>query len=98
MDYETISNCFIAVFEEVNTTNTIVFTVHDLKNDINELIEFLERNITFDEWHVSFNGLGFDSQITESIIRKADMLREMSGCEIAEWIYGKAQDIIQNQD
>ena len=98
MDYETISNCFIAVFEEVNTTNTIVFTVHDLKNDINELIEFLERNITLDEWHVSFNGLGFDSQITESIIRKADMLREMSGCEIAEWIYGKAQDIIQNQD
>ena len=98
MDYETLSNCFIAVFESVKSEDTEVFIVHDLQNDIDALIEFLERNITLDEWHVSFNGLGFDSQITEYILRNSDQLREMGGCEIAEWLYGKAQHIIQTQD
>jgi len=64
MDYETLSNCFVAVFESVKSTHTEVFVVHDLQNDIDELILFLERNRDYDEWHVSFNGLGFDSQIT----------------------------------
>jgi uncharacterized protein YciU (UPF0263 family) len=98
MDYETLSNCFVAVFEDVKSTHTEVFVIHDLQNDLDDLIDFLERNISLDEWHVSFNGLGFDSQITEYIIRNADQLREMGGCEIAEWLYGKAQNIIQSQD
>ena len=98
MDYETMSNLFLAVFESVKSEETEVFIVHDLQNDIDALIEFLERNITLDEWHVSFNGLGFDSQITEYILRNSDQLREMGGCEIAEWLYGKAQHIIQTQD
>jgi hypothetical protein len=98
MDYETLSNCFVAVFEDVKSAHTEVFVIHDLQNDLDDLIDFLERNISLDEWHVSFNGLGFDSQITEYIIRNADQLREMGGCEIAEWLYGKAQNIIQSQD
>jgi uncharacterized protein YciU (UPF0263 family) len=98
MDYETLSNCFIACFEDVKSAHTEVFVIHDLQNDLDDLIDFLERNISLDEWHVSFNGLGFDSQITEYIIRNADQLREMGGCEIAEWLYGKAQNIIQSQD
>ena len=98
MDYETMSNLFIACFESVKSEDTEVFIVHDLQNDIDALIEFLERNITLDEWHVSFNGLGFDSQITEYILRNSDQLREMGGCEIAEWLYSKAQHIIQTQD
>jgi len=97
-DYETLSNCFIACFEDIKSDHTEVFVIHDLQNDIDDLILFLERNIALDEWHVSFNGLGFDSQITEYIIRTADQLRDMGGCEIAEWIYGKAQNIIQKQD
>ena len=98
MDYETLSNCFGAVFQGVKTNDYEVFVVHDLQNDIEELIAFLERNITLDEWHISFNGLGFDSQITEYILRSQDQLREMGGCEIANWLYGKAQNIISSQD
>jgi hypothetical protein len=98
MDYETLNNCFIGVFQSVKSDHTEVFVIHDLQNDLDELIEFLERNITLDEWHVSFNGLGFDSQITEYILRNQDQLREMGGCEIANWLYGKAQQIISSQD
>jgi hypothetical protein len=98
MDYETLSNCFVAVFQGVKSDDYEVFVVHDLQNDIDRLISFLEDNILLDEWHISFNGLGFDSQITEYILRTQDQLREMGGCEIAEWLYGKAQNIIQSQD
>lgn len=98
MDYETLANCFVAIFQSVKSDETEVFIIHDLQNDLDSFLQFLERNIALDEWHVSFNGLGFDSQITEYIIRTADQLRDMGGCEVAEWIYGKAQNIIQSQD
>jgi hypothetical protein len=97
-DYETLSNCFVAVFEDVKSTHTEVFVIHDLRNDLDELIAFLDRNRLLNEWHVSFNGMGFDSQITEYIIRNSELLRDMGGCEIAEWLYSKAQSIIQRQD
>ena len=64
MDYETLSNCFIACFEDTKSEDQEVFVVHESKNDILELVTFLEKNIAYDEWHVSFNCLSFDSQIT----------------------------------
>ena len=97
-DYETMINLFVAVFESVNTEETHVFICHESKNDILELITFLEHNITYDEWHVSFNGLAFDSQITEHIIRNKDILTWMEGDEIANWIYNKAQDTISRSN
>jgi len=97
-DYETLSNCFVACFESTNSDETKEFVIHDLQNDIDSLIEFLKKNILLDEWHVSFNGLAFDSQITEYILRNSDQLVEMSGCDVAAWLYGKAQNIISSQD
>ena len=98
MDYETLSNCFIGVFEDVKSEEKQIFIVHHTKNDIVELVKFLQRNIDYDEWHVSFNGLSFDSQITEYIIRNTEELLRMSGQEIAETLYERAQSIITNQN
>ena len=89
-DYETLSNCFVGVFEDVKSEENQIFIIHDLQNDIDKLLEFFERNILLNEWHVSFNGLGFDSQITEYMIRNGELLMEMSGSEISAWIYDKA--------
>lgn len=98
MDYETLSNCFIAVFEAVNSEEQKIFVVHESQNDILELVEFLQENISSDEWHVSFNGLGFDSQITEYILRNKDSIVHNTGEVIAKWIYGKAQNVINRQN
>lgn len=98
MDYETLSNCFIAVFEAVNSEEQRIFVIHESQNDLQELLNFLDNTIDQDEWHVSFNGLGFDSQITEHILRNAGMLSFMDGEEIAEFIYSKAQDVIDRQN
>jgi hypothetical protein len=94
MDYETLSNCFIAVFEDVKSEHQEVFVCHESKNDILELVTFLERNKTLNEWHVSFNGLSFDSQITEHILRNKEQLLEQDGDTIARFLYSKSQSII----
>ena len=43
MDYETLSNCFVAVFEHYKTNETKTFVVHDLQNDFDKFIEFLNE-------------------------------------------------------
>ena len=98
MDYETLSNAFIACFEAVNSEEQKIFVVHESQNDILELVEFLQENISSDEWHVSFNGLGFDSQITEYILRNKDSVIHNTGESIAKWIYSKAQNVIGRQN
>jgi len=93
-DYETISNCFVAVFISIKSDDNRIFVVHDLRNDLDEFIEFLKQNVLHDEWHLSYNGLAFDGQITQYIIDHAESLMMMSGCEVGEWIYDKAQKVI----
>jgi hypothetical protein len=98
MDYETLSNCFIGVFEDVKSEHQEIFICHKSKNDIVSLLTFLHKNIELNEWHVSFNGLAFDSQITEHIIRNSSTLLFMDGDKIAKWIYQKAQETIERSN
>ena len=97
-DYETMANLFVAVFEDVKSKDRKIFICHKAKNDIEELVNFLNRNKNFNEWHVSFNGLGFDSQITEYILRKQVDLCSMSGEEVAKYLYSKSQNVISRQN
>jgi hypothetical protein len=98
MDYETLSNCFIAVFEDIKSEHQEVFVIHESRNDIEDLVNFLRRNNNLNEWHVSFNGLGFDSQITEYILRNHYQFEDMTGREIAEYLYLAAQLVISKQN
>lgn len=98
MDYETMINCTVACFEDYKTEETKTFIIHELQNDFLELYQFLEENKKYKERHISFNGLGFDSQITEFILRNKGMFNWMSGPEICTVIYSKAQEIISKQD
>jgi len=93
-DYETLANCFVGVFRSINSDKMKIFVVHDLRNDLDKFIEFLKENIKEEEWHVSYNGLAFDGQITQYIINNSEALLDMSGCEVGEWIYKKAQFVI----
>ena len=97
MDYETLSNCFIGVFEDIKSEDREIFVMHESRNDIVPFLTFLMHNVNNNEWHVSFNGLGFDSQITEHCLAKGHDLLDMTGDEIARFIYSKAQDVIRRQ-
>lgn len=94
MDYETLRNCFLAVFEHYKTDETFVFTIGKLRNDLDKLLSFYHKNIANNEWHISFNGLNFDSQITQFILINSKKLLRMTGEEAAEAIYQEAQRVI----
>ena len=98
MDYETLSNCFVAVFIDYKSNWREVFVVHSLRNDFQKFLEFLHRNIKKNEWHISFNGLGFDAQVTQHILENQEYLLSLPAQSIAQWIYSKAQDTIQRKN
>jgi hypothetical protein len=97
-DYETLSNCFIGVFEDIKSEERKIFIIHESQNDLVPFLTFLLRNVKHEEWHVSFNGLSFDSQITQHFINNGNDLLDMTGDEVARFMYEKAQDIIQRQN
>ena len=98
MDYETLKNCFTGVFENYKTTETKVFVIHDLRNDINTFVNFLQDNIVNRQWHISYNGLAFDGQVTHFILDNHQDWSNLSGCDIANIIYEYAQSCIKKSN
>jgi predicted HTH domain antitoxin len=94
MDYETLSDCFLGVFEHYKTDERRIFVMGKLRNDFPDFITFLYQNKNQEEWHISFNGLGFDSQITQYCLENAIELASKTGEQIAQTIYGFAQSVI----
>jgi hypothetical protein len=95
MDYETLKNCFVAVFEHYQTDEKKVFVVHPLRNDFKEFVNFLLSNQSNGERHISYNGLAFDAQITEYILMEWQWWITLPPEEIAHEIYKKAQHVIR---
>lgn len=98
MDYETLANCFIGVFEKHATTDREIFVVWKHRNDIQKLISFLEENVKNNQWHISFNGLAFDAQLSHYILEHKDTLAIMDGEKVGRILYQKAQDVITCKD
>ncbi len=98
IDYETLADCTVLVAEHYKKDVIHTFVVGHLKNEIKELYEFLKGNAANNEWHISFNGLSFDSQVTEFILKKGPGLFKLSGDVIAGMIHKLAQDIIRRQE
>ncbi len=96
MDYETITNCFIAVFEHYKNDERKVFVIHEIadRSQLDNLVKFLQENKERDEWHISYNGLSFDSQITEFILENYENWLDLRNHEIANTIYRFAQHVI----
>lgn len=98
MDYETLTNCFVGVFQHYKNENRKIFIVHSLRNDFKQLVEFLTACSVEGQWHISYNGLAFDSQLSQFILLNKETLLKLGPEEIAAELYAKAQRIVENQD
>jgi hypothetical protein len=98
MDYETMINLFVAVFIDWKCEDKKVFVIHELRNDYPEFVQFLKHNKEHKEWHISFNGLAFDSQITEYILINHKKLDKLPVNQIISAIYDKAQSTIRKSN
>ena len=94
MDYETISNCFIAVFEHYKEDERKVFVVCKQRNDFPEFVTFLQKCVTENQWHISYNGLNFDAQITQKLLLNQKALLKLDSQGIVDFIYNYAQSVI----
>ena len=99
MDYETICNTFVAVFVHYKDDNVKkVFVINKDQNDIAAFCQFLAACRAQNQWHISYNGLDFDAQITQYVMKNQPMLVKMPGEKIAEKIYAYAQDVISKKN
>jgi|TARA_B110000211_G_scaffold146132_1_gene166651 hypothetical protein len=98
MDYETLFDCFTGVFENYKSNETKVFVIYKLRNDLTEFVEFLNDNIKNREWHISYNGLAFDAQVTHYILDNERSWVDLNGDDIAYAIYKYAQRCIQKSN
>jgi len=96
MDLETMKNLFVAVFQDYKTSETKTFIIHSptKRNDIKALVTFLNRNVELSEWHVSFNGLSFDSQIIQEILEKQNYFIKCTTDNLVNYLYDIAQETI----
>jgi hypothetical protein len=95
MDYETMIDCFIAVFEHYKTQEKKVFVVCKQRNDFPEFIKFLNECKTKNQWHISYNGLNFDAQITQKLLDKQKDLLNFDTPSLVKFIYNYAQSVIE---
>ena len=98
MDYETLSNCFVGVFKHYKTNIYKIFVIHKLRDDTKEFIKFLKENIKNKEWHISYNGLAFDAQVTHKILKYHKDWKGMDAEDITQEIYWFAQDAIKRSN
>jgi hypothetical protein len=94
MDIETLVNCSIFCFEHYKTNIQHSFIVNRHINQFDDLIKFLQYNIQFSEWHISYNGLGFDAQVVQHLIDNSKKLSLLTADELTKYISDYATQII----
>jgi hypothetical protein len=98
MDYETLINLFVAVFIDYKTDERKVFVVHEQRNDFPEFVTFLQKCVTENQWHISYNGLSFDAQITQKILQNQKYLKNLPAEPLVKYIYEYAQTVIEKSN
>jgi hypothetical protein len=93
-DIETIRCMFLVCVYDPIEDKTYDFEVSRRKNQLDSLIKFIDTHE--DYYYISFNGLHFDSQVIEWIIRNHEQWIDTPVDEIVGLIYQKAQDVIDD--
>jgi hypothetical protein len=94
-DLETLRSLFLYCDIDKNTEEITTFVVHKDKNQLLELINYLENQIS---GGIGFNNISFDYPIIHFILVNKKKLLKLDVDEILFSIYEKAQDIIHSQN
>lgn len=98
-DYETVQNCFLAVFINVqNPSEIISFEVSTSTNQYDAYVQFMNVCIKEKILLISYNGLKFDSQISMHLITNYKMFTHVDGESIAHNTYAIAQEVIKRSN
>jgi hypothetical protein len=96
-DYETVANCFLAVFVNVQNPDEIIsFEVSTYRNQYTEYVSFLQECIDKQTTLISYNGLKFDNQISR-FLNQTNYFGYTGG-DIATNVYQIAQEVIKRSN
>ena len=95
-DIETMKEYFLCVCYDPQKEEWHNFEVSRWKNTLDKMVLYFEEKK--DHYFVTYNGLRFDSQVIEYIIRTSDQWHELSGLEICSIIAQIATDTIHDSN
>ena len=95
-DLETLLEIFLCMCYDPEEKRWYKFEVSREKNELDELIWYIESHT--DYYFVFYNGLKFDSQVLEFIIRNHENWNEKSALEICSIIFQFANDTIDDSN
>ncbi len=95
-DIETMAEYFLCLCYDAQTNKYRKFEVSRWKNTLDRMVRYFEEKN--DHYFVTYNGLRFDSQVIEHILRNYDKWHELSGLEICAKIAQVAQDTIHDSN
>jgi len=93
-DIETYLEFFLCSFYNPQSNEWYRFKIHRWENDLTKIVNFFENNKEY--YFVFYNGLRFDTQVLEYLLRNYQYWEELSGLEISSILYQKATDIIDD--
>ncbi len=95
-DLETVKGCFLGSFYIPFEDKWYDFIISDdvNRNDLPSLIHFLDKHKDKD-YFIYFNGINFDQQVIEYIIKNYDILINLNNKEAVYAIWQFAQDVIE---
>lgn len=97
-DLETLSNLFTYTGYDIRKKEWHQFVICNWRNDLKELYTWLKTIQYAGNWYqVGYNNLNFDYPIVHHIINHYDSYQYQSGQEVAQHIYEKAQQLIDNE-
>lgn len=97
-DIETLSNLFTYTGYDCKTKEWTQFVICNWRNDLKSLVDrllFLKNNRYF---QVGFNNEDFDYPVIHHILNHYKEYLYLSGQEVAQRLYNKAQELIGNND
>lgn len=96
VNYKSFPNCFIGIFQHYKTEERKIFIIHDLIDQFGALLNFLRENKNNKEWHISFNGLRNEAQISHFIFEHQHLWIAHTASEIASEIFNFKKSIDNN--
>ncbi len=95
-DIETMKEYFLCVCYDPQKEEWHNFEVSKWKNTLDKMVLYFEEKK--DHYFVTYNGLRFDSQVIEFVLRTSDQWHELSGLEICSIIAQLASDTIHDSN
>lgn len=92
MDIETLAGCYLYCAYIPHLNKRVSYEVSYRKNELDAMAKHLrEEDI---DYHVSFYGLQFDSQVVQYILDNHEKWYDLSNLEVVDKIYEFAQEVI----